>query len=44
MVSNSIDINKNELLKIVNGHPIDAVFDSNVDIDALSGASKIKIK
>jgi hypothetical protein len=42
MVSNKVDLNKNELFKVVNREPTSVSFDPAVDIDALSGASKIK--
>ncbi len=41
MVSNKITINKNQLFRVANRDPINAGFDPNVDIDALSGATKI---
>jgi dipeptidyl aminopeptidase/acylaminoacyl peptidase len=43
LVSGPVKINKWNLRKTVNSNAIDAEFDQNVDIDALSGATRIKM-
>ncbi len=43
MVSNPVNINKWDLTRIVNGKAMAVEFDKNVDIDALSGATRIKM-
>ena len=42
MVSGPVDINRWELYKTANGGAVGALFDKDVDIDALSGATRIK--
>ena len=43
MVSTPVTINKWDLIKKVNGKALNAEFDKNVDIDALSGATRINM-
>ncbi len=44
MVSNRVAIDKNELFRIVSRDPSPAEFDPDVDVDALSGASRINLQ
>ena len=40
LVKSAVSIDRNKLLKIATGDPINASFDKSVQIDALSGATK----
>jgi hypothetical protein len=42
LVNGAVTINKSELLKVAREKSIPSVFDTNVDVDGLSGASKIE--
>ncbi|HNW49591.1 MAG TPA: hypothetical protein PKH79_00830 [Prolixibacteraceae bacterium] len=42
LVKGAVNVNKPQLLKVARGKALPANFDTNVDIDALSGATKIE--